>query len=95
MWFDGFVSDPVRGQRSNHLHGGVFFHSLQSHVAPVDPPPAAVCGAAQTDPVAVSSVVVLLRVVADELLDQRHDADDASAENKHQQPAKHAGASWC
>lgn len=49
---------------------GVFVDLLHSHVASVDPHPHVVCGlAAQTDPVAVSIIVICLCVVADEFLD--------------------------
>lgn len=54
----------------NHLHDGVFFYSLQSHIASVDPPPRVpVCVPdPQTDPVAVSSIIIELCVVPEELL---------------------------
>lgn len=48
----------------------VCFYSLQSHIASVDPPPRVpVCVPdPQTDPVAVSSIIIELCVVPEELL---------------------------
>lgn len=52
------------------MPGGVVAHLLHSHVASVDPHPHVVCGpAAQTDPVAMSVIIICLCVVADEFLD--------------------------
>lgn len=47
----------------------VFLHLLHSHIVPVDPHPHAVCVlVAQTDPVAMSIIIIFLRVVIDEFL---------------------------
>lgn len=47
----------------------VFLHLLHSHIAPVDPHPHVVSVlVAQTDPVAMSIIIIFLRVVIDEFL---------------------------
>lgn len=52
------------------MHDGVFVDSLHSRVASVDPHPHVVFAlAAQADPVAVSVIVISLRVVTEEFLD--------------------------
>lgn len=67
----------------------VYFHLLHSHVASVDPHPRAVCVlVAQTDPVAMSVVIIFLCVVVDEFLYLGHTTDDVSDATKQKTQQK-------
>lgn len=57
----------------------MFLYLLHGEIASVDPHPRFVCVlVAQADPVAVSLIVVFLRVVVDEFLHLRHSVEDGT-----------------